>query len=301
MKVAALDLGSNTFLLLIAEVNSKGEIEKVFTDECHITRLAEGVNKTHVFSKEALKRANESLRLFSSRITEVGVDKIQAVATSAARDAKNSEDFFSITNKYNIPVDIISGSHEASLTYSGALGLESTEDICVIDVGGGSTEIIGKNKDDIKGTSINLGSVRLTEMFITQHPTPWSEVVQMHLFIEKQLAQHSNMLPTNSYAVVAVAGTPTTLAAIDLAIEYSSENIEGYVLPLEKIKELIETLSTLSLEERLLIKGMDKGREDVILAGASILYKTSQFLGVKEVRVSTKGVRFGLASQMGKQ
>lgn len=301
MKVAALDLGSNTFLLLVAEVDSQGKVLEVLEDECRITRLSEGVNQTKEISSAAFHRAEEALKEFSKIISKLKIDKVKAVATSAARDAKNSSQFFQLAQKYNIPIDIISGELEAKLTYSGALEGRSEEGVTIIDVGGGSTEIIGVTNGEIKGFSLDIGSVRLTEMFITQHPTPESEIRSIQNYVSEHLNIYNSKLPQNTQKVIAVAGTPTTLAAMSLQTAFSSDVINSYKMSLADLRNHIRQLSPLSLTQRMSIKGMDKGREDVIIAGACILLKTTEHLGVNEITVSTKGVRYGLASEMGKQ
>lgn len=299
MRVAALDLGSNTFLLLIANVSSKGVIEKVLCDEVRVTRLAEGVNQTKKLSSQALDRAEKCLQEYSKIIGKYQVEKVQAVATSAARDASNSEKFFELAKKYNIPVEIIAGDKEAELTFHGAVDGSPEQGTVVIDIGGGSTEIIGISNNKVKGFSLNIGSVRLTEMFISNHPTPTSELYELQTYIKNQLELNKVHLPSNGYKIIAVAGTPTTLAALDLQQRFSAKDIEGYSLSKDTLTSWLSRLSQLSLEERLMLQGMEKGREDVIIAGLSILKITTEFFCADSITVSTKGVRYGLASKLG--
>ncbi|MCB0355964.1 MAG: Ppx/GppA family phosphatase, partial [Bdellovibrionales bacterium] len=293
MRVAALDLGSNTFLLLIAELDQQGRVQRVLIDECVVTRLSEGVNKTQRLGDQALQRAEKCLSQFSKIIKQHKVEKIQAVATSAARDAENSSLFFALAEKYKIPIEIISGQKEAELTYFGALGASPEKYTSVIDIGGGSTEIIGDTGSGIKAKSINIGSVRLTEKFISQHPVPKAELTQLQDYIKDQLQQNREDLPAKTNILVAVAGTPTTLAAMDLQIEFAADQVEAYILTRERLSYWIDKLAAMPISERLQVKGLSVGREDVIIAGMSILLMTMQFLHCEKVIVSTKGVRYG--------
>ncbi len=299
MKVAALDLGSNTFLLLIVEFNETRKSMRVIYDGCKVTRLAEGVNKTGVISQEALLRAEECFSDFQKIIRGNDVDKILGVATSAARDAKNSHDFFKLAEKYDIPVEIITGSREAELTFKGTLSKEEHVDgACVIDVGGGSTEIIGLQNKVIKGQSLNIGSVRLTEMFIKSFPTPKKQILEMEKYIENILIENQGELPKKVRSLIAVAGTPTTLASLVMKTQFDADRVNGFKITLMMLDEWIEKVGDLNLKQRLELTGMDSGREDVIVAGLCILRQTVKFFNLTEMMVSTQGVRYGLAASM---
>ena len=204
MKVAALDLGSNTFLLLITEVNSKGEIENVLHDEAVVTRLSEGVNETKLLASSALDRAEKCFSSFSATIKKLSVQKVYAVATSAARDAKNSELFFDLAAKFDIPLRVISGQEEAELTFLGALGSQNNEGKCVIDIGGGSTEIMAAVENKIVGKSMDIGCARLTEKFISSHPTPMEELDKIENFIAAEFSKNVENLPKNIDQLIAV-------------------------------------------------------------------------------------------------
>jgi exopolyphosphatase/guanosine-5'-triphosphate,3'-diphosphate pyrophosphatase len=296
MRVASLDLGSNTFLLLIAEEDKSGKF-KVLHDECVVTRLSEGVNKTKMLSAKALERAEACFEKFSETINKYGVEKVFGVATSAARDAKNGQDFFNLAHKYKIPLQIISGQREAELTYKGSIQ-NFPEGSCVVDIGGGSTEIIAKINNRIQGMSLNLGCVRLTEMFINQHPTPVNEIQEARKYIQQVINENKSQLPQNINQIIAVAGTPTTLAAMDLNIEFVREKVEGYIISLDDLKRWLKKLGELSLPDRLKLKGLSPGREDVIIIGVLILIEVLDFFKKSEMIVSTQGVRYGLAFEL---
>lgn len=299
MRVAALDLGSNTFLMLVAEVNDQGRVTEVLFDECVVTRLSEGLEKSQHFSPSALERSEKCLKAFSEKIIEWKVEKVKAVATSAARDAKNSFELFHLVNKYQIPTEIISGQQEAELTFYGAFdGATDLSNVAVIDVGGGSTEVIGISEGQVKGSSLNIGGVRLTEKLITQHPIPEVELKELENYVRDQFESHRNLLPESVKQVFAVSGAPVTLSALENGVDFNNDSLHGSCLTVEQLCKWQLRLSRMSLEERLSLTGLQRGREDVVVAGATILLVALQVLGVSELTVSTRGVRYGLASTM---
>lgn len=300
MRVAALDLGSNTFLLLVAEVDEKGSIQRILHDEAKVTRLAEGVHQSRTLSPQALIRAEECFREYKKTIEHHTVDKICAVGTSAARDAKNSQEFFGLAKKFGIPIKIIPGLEEAKLTHLGATGGRELPGLCVVDVGGGSTEIITVRKGGLESFSFDLGSVRLTEMFVKNFPTLSSEMSAMEAFIHSELVAKGEKLRGKIDKLVAVAGTPSTLACLDQKQSFSAESVNGYAMNQSQLLHWQTTLANMSLNARRQLPGMDAGREDVIVAGVTILKKTLEFFDVDELEVSIRGVRFGLAIEMAK-
>ena len=295
MRIASLDLGSNTFLLLIADVNEKGEL-KVIEDHVEITRLAQLVDQTGEFHKDALERAENCFKKFKTIIDENNVDKVVASATSAARDAKNKDVFFALGDKYQIPITIIEGQKEAELTFKGSTFDETERAVAVIDVGGGSTEVIGNVNNNIVGKSIDVGSVRLTERFVTAHPISEKELNDLSLYVKQQLQENTKLLPKeNVKKVIAVAGTPTMLACLMQEIDFDENKVHRFNISLDQLKQWQIKLAQLNIEQRQQIKGMQAKRADVIVAGLTILYETLAFLGADQLMVSTKGVRYGLA------
>ncbi len=332
MKIAALDLGSNTFLMLIARISHRG-IEEVLADEVQMTRLGKGVHENRAFHRDTLFRADQCFKNYASIIKNHGVDKVIAVATSAARDVKNQSDFLALGQKWGIPISIISGDEEARLTYKGAtFDLENPHEYTVVDVGGGSTEVLGfygnhcgedqlrvhrndlnepklcSDRDDLdkrkplgkqwgeqlSGGSIDVGSVRLTEMFIKNDPITKRELSRLDAYICERWEEKALQLPRSS-KIVAVAGTPTTLAAVIQRTKFSEERIHGFLLTLEQMAKYRQTLAEQPFHKRQKLPGMEPGRADVIVAGVSILKKFTELLGAQQVRVSTKGLRYGLA------
>ena len=300
MRIAALDLGSNTFLMLIADVDPHtSRIQKVILDQTQVTRLAQGVHENRRFHKEALFRAEQCLEQYASLIKKHHVDQVVAVTTSAARDVENKEELLKIGQRLKIPISVISGDEEARLTYQGStFDLRDPASYAVVDVGGGSTEILGFKEGQVCGCSVDVGSVRLTEMFVSNDPITKNEIFNIESYIQKCLQEKKSQFPF-AQKVVAVAGTPTTLAAVIQGVDFSESAIHGYQLTLEQMLRCREMMVDLTLNQRKHLKGMDPARADVIIAGMTILKSFVEFLEVEEVYVSTKGVRYGLALDLG--
>lgn len=297
MKVAALDLGTNSFLLLIAEVE-KGRITKVYQDESRVVRLGEKVNQEKEFQPSALMRAEECLQEFSRIIARSGkIEKTLAAATSAARDAKNADELFAIGKKFGIPITVISGKKEMELTYNGMVfDRDKRDGIVGLDIGGGSTEVVFEKDKKISGESVDVGCVRLSEMFLKSDPVSESEFKKMCEYAKKHLLQFSEV---EAKEVIAVAGTPTTLACLEKQTDFDSKKIHGTKLSLNRIEHWMMKLLEMTNLERSKLPGIGK-RADVILAGAALMFISGHILNVKEFTVSVWGARCGLALELGK-
>lgn len=301
MKVAALDLGSNTFLLLVAEVE-QGKVEKVYADHVKVVRLGQDLQKNGYFCDEALARAEACLKEFRDIINIHKPQKVLAMATSAARDATNSDRLKKICRDHEIPLEIISGSDEAQVTFNGAMSFSLPSDHgVVIDIGGGSTELIYGNIKTKKisfAKSYDIGCVRLTEKHVTSHPISAMEVGQLEAVITKHLLQFIKAIKIHSKdPIVAVAGTPTSLAAAEFG-GFDPEKIDGYKISQSKLKDWSMKLSQASVEERIKQYGIEPGRADVIVVGALTLWILCKLLDKEEIIVSTRGVRYGVALKM---
>lgn len=296
MKIAALDFGSNTFLLLICEIED-GLIKKVLVDETEVVRLGQGVDVNKRFHPEAMLRAQECLSKYSNILKDAQPDKVLAVATSAARDAQNKDEFLKLVESFGIPLKIIEGQEEARLTYEGSVfDQNKNKSYAVIDVGGGSTEIIGRSEHEIRGWSVDVGSVRLTERLLPDHPLKSGDLKRVRALARQEFEKVRDKLPDGkNLEVIAVAGTPVALAQIELGIEFDEEQLHGFELDLKTISKWIEALAELSVEDRLKIKGMPAKRADVLVAGSSILEAALIALEKSKLKVSTKGVRYGVA------
>jgi exopolyphosphatase/guanosine-5'-triphosphate,3'-diphosphate pyrophosphatase len=293
VRIASLDLGSNTTLLMVADVEG-GRIEKVVHDETRVTKLGQGVHAQRKFHPDALKRMYECLSDYALTIDDLKCDKVIAVATSAARDVSNGDELLKMGASMGIPIHIISGEREARLTYFGAISdRPSDKNVAVIDVGGGSTEIISAPSGHPRGMSVDVGSVRLTELLVHGHPVSDEDLKAIQEYCAKAFAE---VPPApNVDEVIAVAGTPTTLAALDQKTGFSEELVNGYKLSLHTIEDWIRDLASMTVEQRERLPGMQPKRADVIVTGASILAAGVRHLKKTEVIVSTRGVRYGVA------
>ena len=305
MKVAALDLGSNTFLCLIAEVeklnSGKYRITKTYADEVQIVRLGQDVAKTKRLHPEALVRAAKTLSDFKKLIDQHKSEKILAMATSAARDSENNLELFQIGKNLGIPIEIIPGQQEARITYEGSIsGQQENKNRLIVDIGGGSTEYIIGDLEQIKQSqSINLGCVRLTENFITQQPTSDQEIQSAVDSIDKALLGLRLKFTDSIDEILAVAGTPTSLVAAQLGY-FSVEKIDGFKLTIEDLLNWKSKLQSSSTAEKIEM-GLPAGRADVMLIGVLILIQTLKIFNKNHLIVSTRGVRHGIALEMARR
>ncbi len=299
MKVAALDLGTNTFLCLIVEGDNQSGITKVLADHAQVVRLGQDIAKTGRLHPEAIARARACLTEFKKSIDLHKVDRVLAMATSAARDAENGEELFSIGRELQIPIEIIPGEDEARITYQGATaGSPASGTNLIVDVGGGSTEfILGKGKDILFGESLNIGGVRLTEKYISAQPVSSHEAEELEKHIESQVAHIKKQMNNHPIdQILAVAGTPTSIAAVELG-GYDPIKVDGYFLSREKLKYWVTEFGQTTVEEKK-VKYNLGGRADIIFAGSLILLKTIEAFGKPGMTVSIKGVRYGVALEI---
>ncbi len=297
MKVAALDLGSNTFLCLIADVIDR-KITRIHEDVIEVVRLGQDVDKTKRLHTEALARADVCLKKFKKVIEFHKPDFVLAMATSAARDSENRDQLFNIGKNYGIPIEIIPGSEEANITFQGAMsGNDFTGRSLVVDIGGGSTEFIIGSSDRIEiSKSLNLGCVRLTERFITAQPTPPEQMSQAENYITSQFAELDSFVSFQVDSVLAVAGTPVALAAAQIG-RYDATEIDGFLLTKVMLLRWKDQLQAATYEEKIKL-GIPAGRADVILIGVLILLQTLEKFNKKQILVSTRGVRHGIALEI---
>ncbi len=297
MKIAALDLGTNSFLCLIADVRKDGQIQIVH-DEMKIVRLGQELGKTGKLHTDALKRAEECLEEFSILMKQHQVERIQAVATAAAREAQNSADFVKICDRLKIPLVTLSGEEEAIMSFQGAIDPSLKDKVLLIDIGGGSTEyIVGQEGKIEKAQSLPYGAVKLTEKWIQAQPIPSAQEQNLRQFVkgrtEELWAQIEALRPAKIWAV---AGTPTSLAAATLGF-YDAKKIDGFCITKEALQDWVQKLRSSSIEEKKQKYGFGE-RSDVIFAGVIILDELLTRLEKSEIFVSTKGIRYGLAYKM---
>jgi exopolyphosphatase/guanosine-5'-triphosphate,3'-diphosphate pyrophosphatase len=295
-KFASLDIGSNSIILCIAEKDEFGNLQYLL-DHSEITRLGEGLHLTGFLNNDAMERSYRVIKKFLSEAKSYGISDVAAVGTMALRNANNSKEFLSfIKLKTGLNIEIISGEEEARLSFIAVKkGLpESEGGKVVFDTGGGSTEIIQGTKNEILNKfSLNIGAVKLTELYLTDSPV--SERI-IKIVEEKISDEFGNKLEgLTSNVLIGTGGTVTNLASIKLKLkDYDSRQVHNSIVTEKDIKNQIELFSTKTIEERKLITGLQPKRADVILAGALIIKTIMQKLKTNSFIVSNMGIRHGL-------
>lgn len=298
-KICAIDIGSNTFLCLITEVKD-GAIINVILDEVRTVRLGQDLNLNKNFHPEALQRADLTIKEFYNFIEKFKPQKIKAVATAAARKAQNQGELLKIFARYNIPVEIISGEREAKMTYLGALsGVKSKGDCLVIDIGGGSTElIIGTEKKIQQSTSIQLGGVNLKEQFNSVELLSKEAINNVEEYINQQfslvLGDFCNQKIQN---VIAVAGTPTEIGSYFLG-GFDKAKLENFEITINMLSNFIDLMFKHTTEERIYKLKINPGRADILPYAALILRKIMHKMNLQSIKVGTKGLRYGLVEEL---
>jgi exopolyphosphatase/guanosine-5'-triphosphate,3'-diphosphate pyrophosphatase len=299
-RAAFIDIGTNTILCLMAELRDGGRF-RVLDDLAEITRLGQGVDRTGVISAEGEHRSTDVLLGYLTKCQALGVKEILAVGTSALRDARNSSEVRERwCRQLGLDVRVISGNEEAGYSFLAAqkgLSLHGQE-LLVIDVGGGSTELIRDNQAGIlQAASIDVGSVRLTERFLRSDPVSMEEFATMAEFIDGELDKLSRQWPEVATAStwVGIAGTFTTLAAVEMKLaRYSHSKVHGSRLTHHEVQRQVELFRSKTIAERKTIAGLEPKRADVILAGACLIDRMMLFFGARQLLVSDQGVRYGL-------
>lgn len=289
MIVAAIDIGTNTVLLTVAEGDGKNWT--VLRDDARITRLGQGLNRDPNFLPEAQERVLAVLRDYKIIADHLGASKILAVGTAGFRKAKNAGAFVErVKKEAGIEIRIISGEEEARLSYlSAAHDFGDSDDLYVLDIGGGSTEVISKRR----AVSMDLGGVVLSESIVKHDPPTGDEVVAMEKEIERTVGANLVFAPNGS--LVGLAGSVTTLAAIKQGlVTWDGAKVQGSILTRADIDGFIALFRRTINAEKAKIPGMVKGREDTILAGTMILKAVMEKIGVDRITVSDRGLRFGM-------
>lgn len=309
MRIASIDIGTNTLRLLVMQSDKAAKPEKLYVGR-EITRLGEGfTDEKKVIGVNAADRSLETLSGFSQTMKDYGVEKLRAVATSAVRDSENGRDFVSLVlRETGIPIDIITGDEEARLTVLGVLGNVDfdTPDCLIFDIGGGSTEYVyvksGKIEDIV---STGLGVVSLTEKYLKNDTDTESELIRLKARIEDIFKTALADLPHPDPArltVIGTAGTPTTLAAIQMELEeYDPALVNNFMLTGGMIKEILIKLLKMTKAERTDVPGLEKGREDLIISGILITLATLGRFSSDRMVVSDAGLLEGIALDLLKQ
>ena len=297
MKLTAIDIGTNTILMLIVDLTSDERI-KILRDEVAFPRLGKGVDRNRMVSSATIDRVLQVLKDYKMISDELGSEKIVACGTSALRDSHNRQEVVQrIREECGIDVEVLSGDEEARWTFEGAVaGFRSpTERFAVIDIGGGSTEVIFGRKGQVeRRKSLNLGCVRLTERFLQRAP-PTQEALQEAATFARRSLLGLGKVESEGSVLVGVAGTVTTLAALDLELpEFDSRKLEGHLLLSERVEKIFTELQRQTTEEIRSSPLIPSGRADVLLAGALILIEFMTLYAFDRITVSTQGLRYGL-------
>jgi exopolyphosphatase/guanosine-5'-triphosphate,3'-diphosphate pyrophosphatase len=296
VKLATIDIGTNTALLLVAEV--EGEAIQVLDERAEITRLGRGIGTGGGLGETGINATLAALRDYAALVRQHGA-RLAVIGTEALRRAPNADAFLvPAAQILGIPVEVIDGDREAALTYRATLESFRTEAaagwLAVVDIGGGSTEIVlAQHRQVTFHTSLPLGSVRLTERFI--HDDPPLPASCASIETEVAAALEAVPFPGAPLTLVGVAGTVTTLAAMALQMaSYDPVRVHGWSLHIDALDDQIARLATANQSQREAMVGLDPRRADVILAGALILRGIARRSGVSQVRVSDRGIRWGL-------
>jgi exopolyphosphatase/guanosine-5'-triphosphate,3'-diphosphate pyrophosphatase len=304
MRVATIDIGTNTVLLLVAERGADGVLRAV-EERATITRLGEGVDRTRCLLPAAVERTCACLGDYGQIVRHARAERVAIIGTSAMRDARGADELRAFVRAtFGVEARVVSGDEEAQLSFSGALsGLpaQSTEDVSVFDIGGGSTEVIvGRTSRPPVisfAASYDLGSVRLTERHVSHDPlTPEERETIVRTARDAFLAVP--LLP-GAREPIGIAGTMTTLAAVSLAlVPYDGARVHNTVMTRLELEGVVAHLARLDLPSRRALPGMEPKRADVIVAGGLIALALLDHWGARAVRISDRGVRWGLADEL---
>ncbi|MFE6038515.1 exopolyphosphatase [Streptomyces sp. NPDC056452] len=307
-RVAAIDCGTNSIRLLVADADPASGSFTELDRRMQIVRLGQGVDRTGRLAPEALERTFAACREYAAVIKELGAEKIRFVATSASRDAENSDVFVQgVLDILGVGPEVISGDQEAQLSFDGATkeltGSDHLEKpYLVVDIGGGSTEFVVGDDAVRAARSVDIGCVRMTERHLVEDgavvdpPTP-GRVAAIRSDIDAALDLAEETVPLAEAAtLVGLAGTVTTVAAIALGLqEYDSEAIHHSRVSFDQVRDITGRLLSSTHEERAAIPAMHAGRVDVITAGALVLLAVMERTGAREVVVSEHDILDGIA------
>jgi exopolyphosphatase/guanosine-5'-triphosphate,3'-diphosphate pyrophosphatase len=299
MRVAVIDFGTNSTRLLVADV-AGGRVTEL-DRRTNVTRLGQGVDATGRLADEAIERVLATVAGYRAAIDDLGAERIVAVATSAVRDSANGDEFRArLRDGFDIDARTISGDQEAQLTFLGATsGRADGDETLVIDIGGGSTElVVGRAGAEPEfHVSTQAGSVRQTERHLPSDPVPASELQPLRDEVRGIIEAAAPEDVRNSVeAGIAVAGTATSLAAIDQGLDpYDPDRVHGYSLTLAAAERILAMLAGLPLERRRAVPGLHPDRAPTIVAGAAILAEAMGAFALDAVEVSEADILHGVA------
>jgi exopolyphosphatase / guanosine-5'-triphosphate,3'-diphosphate pyrophosphatase len=290
-RVASVDLGTNSTRLLVADVDGAGleEVERRLT----ITRLGEGVDDRKRLLPLPVARVRNCLADYRRELEGLGAERTLAIATSAVRDAENGEAFLGeIEWSYGFTTRLLTGEEEAAMMVRGVVaGRPGLDDVLVVDIGGGSTELVHVVDAAVAmSTSLDIGCVRLTERFLASDPPTRPELAAASAYVRSLLP---HLAVQNA---IGVAGTVTTLATLDLGdTEYDPARTHGHRMSSTSVEAQLDRLAAMTVEERLEVPGIEPGRAPVIVAGAVVLREVLSAYGLDEIEASERDILHGAA------
>jgi exopolyphosphatase / guanosine-5'-triphosphate,3'-diphosphate pyrophosphatase len=297
-RVAVLDIGTNSTRLLVADVidGRVAEVER----RNRVTRLGAGVDLSGQLSAEAVEAVCETIAEYVDLYSELGAHRVEAIATSAVRDASNGAAFIAeLRERFALSARVLDGEEEARLTYLGATSARPpANSTLVIDIGGGSTELVVGDGPEVEfHASMQAGVVRHTERHLSADPPSAAELESLAGDVEGVLDRALGESPeAQANEGIAVAGTPTSLAAIDLRLDpYDPERVHGHRLALGSIQTMLSRLASMPLSERLGVTGLHPDRAPTIVAGVIILVEVMRAFGLGEIEVSEHDILYGAA------
>ncbi|WP_370180737.1 exopolyphosphatase [Rhodococcus wratislaviensis] len=308
-RVAAVDCGTNSIRLLVADVDEHGALRDV-RREMRVVRLGQGVDATGRLAPEAIERTRVALSEYAGMIADAGATAVRMVATSATRDASNREDFFSMTREVLgavIPgagAEVITGDEEARLSFNGAVGeLDPSQGpFVVVDLGGGSTEVVLGDESGVHAAfSTDIGCVRITERCLHDDPPTPAQVEEARAFAQERLDEAFARVPVEqAHTWVGVAGTMTTIAALAEELpEYDAERVHLSRIPMPHLREVCNSLIAMTHTERAALGPMHPGRVDVIGGGAIVTLTLADAFekkaGIDQLVVSEHDILDGIA------
>lgn len=301
-RVAAIDIGTVTTRLLIADVSAEGIREVARSTD--ITHLGEGLAASGELSARAIERVRTAIAGYAATMAELGVHRIEAVATSASRDASNAHEFIGALAPYGVKPQVIEGSREAYLSFLGATSQMDIERVLLDDIGGGSTELVygsatgpatDRRVEISMARSFDIGSRRLTEAYLRSDPPTITELGAARSHAVEMLRPYFDALGERPAALVSVAGTATTVVSVLREMEpYDPAAVHGSIVTGADVSDVLETLAALPLEARARVVGLHPGRAGVIVAGILVLETVMALSGTDSTIVSEHDILYGI-------
>ncbi len=300
-RVAAIDIGTNSVRLLVAERGARGEVRPLVRlgESC---RLGEGLDATGRIGARAEERTRDTVARFARRARELECGEVAVAATNALRSAENGAEVTArLEAAAGYPVQVLSGEEEARLVYEAVRRSRAWKtdrgEYLVVDIGGGSVEIVRAVGERVESwVSLELGCVRLTERFIGSDPPAPAELAELRGYLRSICVEHDTLLRPTPQAAAGVGGTITALAALNLGLRrYDASRVEGHLLPTGDLRRLTDSLTRLTTAERQALATVGPGRADILPAGCVLLVSLCEAAGLASVTASTQGLRYALA------